>query len=354
MKNKERSESQPNEIPKIYDPHKVEERLYQEWLEKEYFSAEVNSHKTPYVIVIPPPNVTAALHMGHAYNNTIQDIYIRFYRKRGFETLWLPGTDHAGIATQNVVEKELRKEGKSRFDLGREEFVKRVWEWKEQYGNRIIFQLKKMGCSCDWRRERFTMDESLSKAVREVFIRLFKKGWIYRGKYIINWCPRCGTAISDEEVEHAELPGRLWYIKYPAKEGGESLVVATTRPETMLGDTAVAVHPEDERFKKFIGKTVILPLMSREIPIIADRQVDPEFGTGAVKVTPAHDPNDFLIGQRHNLEQINILNDDGTLNKNAGSYSGLDRFEARKKVVADLEKDGLLLKIEEHRHSVGH
>lgn len=348
------NQSNAPEIPKVYDPKIVEDRWYQNWIENGYFNAEVNPDKTPYTIVIPPPNVTAPLHMGHAYNNTIQDIFIRFKRKMGFETLWLPGTDHAGIATQNVVEKELRKKGKTRFDLGREAFVEKVWKWKEQYGNRIIFQLKKMGCSCDWRRERFTMDEGLSRAVREVFIRMYNKGLIYKGKYIINWCPRCGTAISDEEVEYKELTGHLWYIKYPVKNSDGYLVVATTRPETMLGDTAVAVHPDDDRFQHLIGKSVILPLMNREIPVVADRQVDLEFGTGAVKVTPAHDPNDFLIGQRHHLKQINILNNDGTLNEKAGNYAGMDRFAARKKVVADLEELGLLLKIEEHHHSVGH
>ncbi|GAB4368242.1 MAG: valine--tRNA ligase [Calditrichia bacterium] len=342
------------EIPKVYDPRQVEDRWYQYWVEKGYFNAEVRPEKTPYTIVIPPPNVTAPLHMGHAYNNTIQDIFIRFKRKQGFETLWLPGTDHAGIATQNVVEKELRKQNLTRFDLGREAFVQKVWEWKEQYGNRIIFQLKKMGCSCDWRRERFTMDEGLSRAVLEVFIRLYQKGLIYKGKYIINWCPRCGTAISDEEVEYKELKGHLWYIKYPIQNSEDYLVVATTRPETMLGDTAVAVHPEDERYSRLIGKTVMLPLMNREIPVVADRQVSMEFGTGAVKVTPAHDPNDFLIGERHHLKQINILNSDGTLNQEVGPYAGLDRFVARKKVVEDLEKQGLLIKIEDHHHSVGH
>ncbi len=354
MSERKNNPDMTTEIPKVYDPKTVEDRWYQYWVEQGYFNAEVNPERKPYTIVIPPPNVTAALHMGHAYNNTIQDIFIRYKRKQGFEALWLPGTDHAGIATQNVVEKELRKEGKTRFDLGREAFVERVWKWKEQYGNRIIFQLKKMGCSCDWRRERFTMDEGLSRAVREVFIQLYNKGWIYRGKYIINWCPRCGTALSDEEVEYKDLPGRLWYIKYPVKDGGAYLTVATTRPETMLGDTAVAVHPEDERYRDLIGKTVVLPLMEREIPVIADRQVDPEFGTGAVKVTPAHDPNDFQIGLRHELPQVNILNNDGTLNENAKQYVGLDRFEARKKVVADLEAQGLLVKIEEHHHSVGH
>jgi valyl-tRNA synthetase len=348
------TKNEMSEIPKTYNPKDFEDKWYQDWLENGYFHAEVNLNKKPFTIVIPPPNVTAALHMGHAYNNTIQDIYIRYKRKRGFETLWLPGTDHAGIATQNAVEKELRRHKKSRFDLGREAFVERVWQWKEQYGNQIIFQLKKMGCSCDWRRERFTMDEGLSRAVLEVFIRLYNKALIYKGKYIINWCSRCGTAISDEEVEYKELSGRLWYIKYPSKDGKHFLVVATTRPETMLGDTAVAVHPEDDRYKGLIGQPIILPLMQREIPVIADRQVDPQFGTGAVKVTPAHDPNDFEIGKRHNLPEVNILNNDGTLNENMGPYAGMDRFEARKKVVQDLETLGLLLRIEEHHHSVGH
>ena len=342
------------EIPKIYDPREVEDRWYQEWIDQGYFDANVNSDKKPFTIVIPPPNVTAALHMGHAYNNTIQDIYIRLRRKQGYETLWLPGTDHAGIATQNVVERNLHKEKKTRFDLGRDDFVERVWQWREQHGNRIIFQLKKMGCSCDWRRERFTMDEGLSRAVLEVFIQLYNKGLIYKGNRIINWCPRCGTAISDEEVEYKEKTGRLWYIKYPVKESDAHLIVATTRPETMLGDTAVAVHPEDSRYQDLIGKTVNLPLMNRKIPVIADRQVDPEFGTGAVKVTPAHDPNDFEIGRRHKLPSVNILNSNGTLNKDMGPYSQLDRFDARKKVIKDLEDQGLLLKIEEHHHSVGH
>ena len=342
------------EIPKTYDPREVEDRWYQEWIDQGYFDANVNSDKKPFTIVIPPPNVTAALHMGHAYNNTIQDIYIRLRRKQGYETLWLPGTDHAGIATQNVVERNLHKEKKTRFDLGRDDFVERVWQWREQHGNRIIFQLKKMGCSCDWRRERFTMDEGLSRAVLEVFIQLYNKGLIYKGNRIINWCPRCGTAISDEEVEYKEKTGRLWYIKYPVKESDAHLIVATTRPETMLGDTAVAVHPEDSRYQDLIGKTVNLPLMNRKIPVIADRQVDPEFGTGAVKVTPAHDPNDFEIGRRHKLPSVNILNSDGTLNKDMGPYSQLDRFDARKKVIKDLEDQGLLLKIEEHHHSVGH
>jgi len=341
-------------IPKVYDPKKVEDHWYEKWLEKGYFDANVNSEKKPYSIVIPPPNVTAALHMGHALNNTIQDVLIRFRRKQGWEALWLPGTDHAGIATQNVVEKQLRSESLSRYDLGREAFVKRVWEWREKYGNTIILQLKKMGCSCDWRRERFTMEEKYSYAVMEVFIRLYNKGLIYKGKYIINWCPRCSTALSDEEVEHKQVEGNLWYIKYLIKDSNDHLVVATTRPETMLGDTAVAVHPDDKRFKNLIGKTAILPLLNREIPIIGDPQVDPEFGTGAVKVTPAHDPNDFAIGQRHNLAQINIMNEDASLNANAGWFVNLDRFEARKKVIEELKNQNLLLKIEKHTHNVGH
>ncbi|RMI15307.1 MAG: valine--tRNA ligase [Calditrichaeota bacterium] len=342
------------QIPKVYDPTQVETRWYDEWVKRGYFNADVRPDKTPYTIVIPPPNVTSALHIGHAFNNTIQDVFIRYHRKKGYETLWLPGTDHAGIATQNVVEKELRKEGLTRHDLGREAFVKRVWEWKEKNGSTIIRQLKRMGCSCDWRRERFTRDEEYSRAVLEVFIRLYKKGWIYRGNYIINWCPRCSTALSDEEVEHQEHQGHLWYIRYPLKDSDAYVVVATTRPETMLGDTAVMVHPEDERYRQFIGKTAVLPLLNREIPVIADEHVDPEFGTGAVKVTPAHDPNDFEVGNRHHLPQINILNGDGTLNENAGPYAGLDRFEARKRVVEDLKRRGLLEKIEPHVHSVGH
>lgn len=343
-----------NYIPKVYDPKTVEDRWYEVWVEKGYFNADINREKKPYTIVIPPPNVTAALHMGHALNNTIQDVLIRFRRKQGWEALWLPGTDHAGIATQNVVEKQLRKENLSRHDIGREAFVKRVWEWREKYGNTIILQLKKMGCSCDWRRERFTMEKKYSYAVKEVFIRLYNKGLIYKGKYIINWCPRCATALSDEEVEHISIEGNLWYIKYPLKNSNDHLVVATTRPETMLGDTAVAVHPDDDRYKDHIGKTAILPLLNREIPIIGDQQVDPEFGTGAVKVTPAHDPNDFLIGKRHKLEQINIMNEDASLNSNAGPFAGLDRLEGRKKVIEELKKQNLLLKVEKHTHNVGH
>ena len=342
------------EIAKIYEPKTIENRWYEYWLEKKYFKAKVNHNKKPYTIVIPPPNVTAKLHMGHAFNNTIQDILIRFKRKQGYEALWLPGTDHAGIATQNVVERQLAKENKTRHDLGRDAFIKRVWEWKKEYGSTIIHQLKKLGSSCDWDRERFTMDEGLSNAVQEVFIRLYEKGLIYKGKYIINWCPRCSTALSDEEVNHKESHGHLWHIKYPVKGEDKFVIVATTRPETMLGDTAVAVNPNDERYKDLVGKTLILPLMNREIPVIADDFVDMEFGTGCVKVTPAHDPNDFEMGQRHNLEQINILNPDATLNELAGEYAGLDRFTARNKVIQALEKSDLLVKTDKHQHNVGH
>ncbi|MDZ7290880.1 MAG: valine--tRNA ligase [candidate division KSB1 bacterium] len=342
-------------LDKVYNPKEVEDKLYQFWLERNYFHAEVNPEKPPYTIVIPPPNVTAQLHMGHAYDNTLQDILIRFHKMRGYETEWMPGTDHAGIATQNAVEKYLAKtEKKTRHDLGREEFVRRVWEWKEKYGSIIIDQLKKLGCACDWARTRFTMDEGLSRAVAEVFVRLYHKGLIYRGRYIINWCPRCRTALSDEEAEHKETSGKLWYIKYPIYHSKKFITVATTRPETMLGDVAVAVHPEDKRYKKLIGKTVWLPILYRKIPIIADPVVDPKFGTGAVKVTPAHDPNDFLMGERHRLVPVLVMNDDATMNANAGPYEGLDRFEARKRVVEQLEREGLLERIEEHTHAVGH
>src|SRR3972149_10356253 len=297
----------------------------------------MNSEKPPYSIVIPPPNVTGSLHIGHALNNTLQDILARFKRMDGFNVAWIPGTDHAGIATQNVVEKELIKEGIKRDDIGREEFIKRVWRWKEKKGGLIIKQLKKMGCSCDWQRERFTMDKGLSEAVNEVFIRLYEEGLIYRGNYIINWCPRCRTALSDLEVEYAETKGKLYYVRYPVLNEEEKFItVATTRPETMLGDTAVAVNPEDERYRAYIGKKGILPLVGRELPIIADTYVDPEFGTGAVKVTPAHDRNDFEMAQRHNLELVEILNPDATISENGGKFKGLDRFEARKKVVEEL------------------
>ena len=341
-------------IAKTYDPKQVEDRIYNEWMEKGYFRAEVEPEKEPFTIVIPPPNVTGQLHMGHALDETLQDILIRWKRMQGYSTLWLPGTDHAGIATQIKVEEVLRtEEGLTRYDLGREKFLERVWEWKHTYGNRIINQLKKLGSSCDWSRERFTMDEGCSKAVREVFVNLYNKGLIYQGNRIINWCPSCITALSDAEVEYEEKTGHFWYIKYYVKGSEEFITIATTRPETMLGDTAVAVHPEDERYKHLIGKTLILPLVNREIPVIADEYVDKEFGTGAVKITPAHDPNDFEVGLRHNLEQIKVMNDDGTINHFGGKYEGLDRYEARKAIVEDLKSAGFLLKIEDHVHNVG-
>jgi len=342
------------EIGKIYDPKGVEQRRYKQWIDNKFFHADPNSRKTPYTIVIPPPNVTAELHLGHAYNNTLQDILIRYKKMNGFETLWMPGTDHAGIATQNVVEKQLEKEGLDRHKLGREKFIERVWKWKEEKGNRIIQQLQLLGCSCDWDRERFTMDEGLSLAVKEVFVSLYERDLIYRGKYIINWCPRCGTALSDEEAVHKEINGSLWHIKYGVEGSKDFVTVATTRPETMLGDTAVAINPKDERYKDLVGKTVILPLLNRKLRVIEDSFVDPEFGTGVVKVTPAHDPNDFQMGKRHDLDSIQILNEDGTLNKNAGPYAKLDRFKAREVVVAHLKDQDLLVKVEDHPHSVGH
>ena len=343
------------DLPKIYDPKNVEDRLYKFWLEKRYFHAEVNLERKSYTIVIPPPNVTDVLHMGHAYNNTFQDILIRYHRMQDKEALWFPGTDHAGIATQNVVERHLWKNRKiSRHDLGREKFIELVWQWRQERGQRIIEQLKKMGFSCDWQRERFTMDEGLSRAVLEVFIRLYKKGLIYRGKYVINWCPRCQTALSDEEVEYQEHEGNLWYINYPISGSKQHITVATTRPETLLGDVAVAVHPKDKRYKDLIGKVAILPIMSRKLPIIGDEMVDREFGTGAVKVTPAHDPNDYLIGQRHNLVPINVMNENASMNENAGKYSGMDRLKARKHLLQDLKTGGFIEKTEDHNHSIGH
>ena len=341
-------------IAKTYNPAEFEDRLYNEWVEKGYFHAEVNPDKKPYTIVIPPPNVTGQLHMGHALDETLQDILIRYKRMQGYEALWVPGTDHAGIATQIKVEENLRvNEGLTRYDLGREKFLEKVWDWKKQYGDRIITQLKKIGSSCDWDRERFTMDEGCSKAVREVFVNLYEKGLIYQGSRIINWCPHCITALSDAEVEHTEQAGHFWHIKYPVKDSDEFVIIATTRPETMLGDTAVAVNPEDERYKSLIGKTLILPLVGREIPVIADEYVDKEFGTGCVKITPAHDPNDFEVGKRHNLEQIKVMNDDATINEYGGKYEGMDRYEARKAMIADLQELGLLVKIEDHSHNVG-
>ncbi len=343
-----------SELPKTYDPKAVEDKLYSFWNDSGFFHAEVNPKKKPYTIVIPPPNVTGQLHMGHAFDETLQDILIRTKRMQGYEALWMPGTDHAGIATQIKVEENLRKEeGKTRYDLGREEFLKRVWDWKHKFGNRIISQLKKLGSSCDWERERFTMDEGCSKAVREVFVNLYNKGLIYKGHRIINWCPHCATALSDAEVEYETQPGKLWHIRYPLADGSGDLVVATTRPETFMGDTGVAVNPNDERYKHLIGKTCILPIMNREIPIFGDEYVDMEFGTGCVKVTPCHDPNDFEMGQRHNLEQILVFNEDATVNENGGKYEGMDRYECRKAVVKDLEEGGYLVKIEDHEHNVG-
>ncbi len=342
------------QLDKIYNPGEVEDRLYSTWVEKGYFTPEIDPEKEPFTIVIPPPNVTGQLHMGHALDETLQDILIRYKRMAGFATLWVPGTDHAGIATQIKVEEMLRKEeGLTRYDLGREAFTQRVWDWKHQYGTRIINQLKKLGSSCDWTRERFTMDENLSKAVKEVFVTLYEKGLIYQGERIINWCPNCITALSDAEVEYAEHQGAFWHIRYPVKDSDESFVIATTRPETLLGDTAVAVNPEDERYTHLVGKTLILPLVGREIPIIADEYVDKEFGTGAVKITPAHDPNDFEVGARHNLPIIKVLDDSAKVNENGGKYQGMDRYEARRQIIADLEEQGFLVKTEDHVHNVG-
>jgi valyl-tRNA synthetase len=341
-------------LDKTYDPAPIEGKWYSRWEKDGLFDAEVDHSREAFSIVIPPPNVTGSLHIGHAFNHTFQDIVCRYKRMRGFNVLWLPGTDHAGIATQNVVERTLAKDNISRHDLGREEFVNKVWEWKEEYGNRIVEQQKKLGDSCDWRRLRFTMDEGLSKAVRSVFVRLYKKGLIYKGKYIINWCPRCHTALSDIEVEHEELPGHLYYVKYPFVDGNGSITVATTRPETILGDTAIAVHPRSESNKDHIGREVLVPLTDRKIPIIEDIMVDPEFGTGCVKITPAHDPNDFLVGLRHELEQIQVIDENGYMNENAPQYTGLSALDARQKVIEDLEKGGFLSRTEEINHSVGH
>ena len=341
-------------IAKNYNPAEFEDKLYNEWVEKGYFHAEVDKNKKPFTIVIPPPNVTGQLHMGHALDETLQDILIRYKRMQGYSALWVPGTDHAGIATQIKVEAELReKEGLTRYDLGREKFLERVWDWKNQYGSRIINQLKKIGSSCDWDRERFTMDEGCSKAVKEVFVNLYNKGLIYQGSRIINWCPHCITALSDAEVEHAEQAGHFWHIKYPIKDSEDFVIIATTRPETLFGDTAVAVNPEDERYKDLIGKMLVLPLVGREIPVVADEYVDKEFGTGCVKITPAHDPNDFEVGQRHNLAQIKVMNDDATMNSYAGKYEGMDRYECRRAMIKDLEEQGLLVKVEDHSHNVG-
>ena len=342
------------ELPKVYDPRDVESRIYKLWMDGDCFKAEPNPDKKPFSIVMPPPNVTGQLHMGHALDCTLQDILTRFKRMQGYEALWLPGSDHAGIATQIKVEEELRvKEGKTRYDLGREKFLERVWKWKEEYGNRIVQQQKKMGVSCDWSRARFTMDEGCSKAVRETFCELYDKGLIYKGSRIINWCPHCVTALSDAEVEYVDKPGHLWYIRYPLADGSGDIVVATTRPETMMGDTGVAVNPNDEKFKHLIGKKCILPIMNREIPIVGDEYCEIGFGTGAVKMTPAHDPNDFEVGLRHNLEVIRVIADDGHINENGGPYNGMDRYECRKAIVKDLEEQGYLVKVEPYNHNVG-
>ena len=341
------------ELEKNYNPQAIEEPIYRNWVEKKYFHAEVNKDKKPFTIVIPPPNITGKLHMGHAFDETMQDILIRFKRMQGYEALWIPGTDHASISTEVKVTNQLKEEGIDKHELGREGFLKRTWQWREEYGHTIIEQLKKLGSSCDWDRERFTLDEGCSDAVEEVFVRLYKKGLIYQGSRIVNWCPCCKTSISDAEVEHEEQAGHFWHIKYPVKDSDQFVEIATTRPETMLGDTAIAVHPDDERYKDIIGKTVILPLVNKEIPVIADAYVDKDFGTGVVKITPAHDPNDFEVGKRHNLEEINILNDDATINEKGGKYAGLDRYEARKQMVEELDRLGLLVKVEDHTHNVG-
>ena len=342
------------QLEKVYDPKHVESRLYEFWEKSGYFHAEVDPNKPAFSIVMPPPNVTGQLHLGHAFDATLQDILTRTRRMQGYSALWLPGTDHAGIATQIKVEETLRKEeGLTRHDLGREKFLERVWEWKHKFGNRIVEQQKKLGASCDWDRARFTMDDVCARAVREVFVRMYEKGLIYKGSRIINWCPKCTTALSDAEVEYSEKAGHFWHIKYPLKDSDEYLVIATTRPETMLGDTAVAVHPEDERYAHLVGKTLILPLVGREIPIIADEYVDREFGTGCVKITPSHDPNDFEVGKRHHLEEILIMDEHGCINENGGKYQGMERYAARRQIVEDLEQAGLLLEVRDHAHNVG-
>jgi len=341
------------ELEKNYDPKKMEQRLYDEWIQKKYFHAEANPEKEPYTIVIPPPNITGKLHMGHALDNTLQDILIRFKRMQGFEALWQPGTDHAAIATEVKIVEKLAKEGVDKEILGRHKFMEEAWKWKEEYGGTIVDQLKKLGASCDWERERFTLDEGCSDAVLEVFQKYYEKGYIYKGDKLINWCPSCQTTISEAEVEHVEKNGHFYHIEYPVKGEARRLRLATTRPETMLGDTAVAVHPDDERYADLVGKTVILPLVGREIPIIADHYVDREFGTGVVKITPAHDPNDFEVGERHNLEQINMMSDDGTINANGGEYAGMDRYDARKTMVERLKEEGYLVEVEDHVHNVG-
>ncbi len=341
------------ELAKVYDPKDVEDRIYKSWLDGKYFHAKCEEGKDTYTIVIPPPNITGQLHMGHALDNTLQDILIRFKRMQGFDTLWVPGTDHASIATEAKIVEKMKSEGITKEDIGREGFLERAWDWKKQYGGRIIEQLKKLGSSCDWDRERFTLDEGCNKAVKEVFVRLYEKGLIYRGERIINWCPHCKTSISDAEVEYEEQAGHFWHLRYPLADGSGYLELATTRPETLLGDTAVAVNPNDERYKDFVGKTLILPLVHREIPVVADDYVDMEFGTGVVKITPAHDPNDFEVGLRHNLPVINVLTDDAHIVEDYPKYAGMERYEARKAIVADLEAEGALVKVEDHTHNVG-
>ena len=339
-------------MDKTYSPD-IEDRLYKKWLDNKYFHAQVNKDKKPFTIVMPPPNITGRLHMGHALDNTMQDILIRFKRMQGFEALWVPGTDHASISTEVKVTDALRAEGIDKKEIGREAFLKRTWEWKEEFGGTITHQLKELGISCDWDRERFTLDEGCSNAVRKAFVNMYNKEIIYRGAKIINWCPVCKTSISDAEVEHVDRDGKFYHINYPI-DGTDRLVeIATTRPETMLGDTAIAVNPEDDRYKDLVGRFVKLPLTDRLIPIIADEYVDMEFGTGVVKITPAHDPNDFAVGERHNLPQINIMNDDATMNDQCGKYAGMDRYEARKEIISDLDALGLMVKIETHNHSVG-
>ena len=340
-------------LEKTYNPKEIEPKLYEKWCENKYFHAEVDRSKKPFTTVMPPPNITGKLHMGHAFDNTLQDILIRYKRMQGYNALWIPGTDHAAIATEVKVTEQLKAEGIDKKELGREKFLERTWQWKDEYAGTIEGQLKKLGVSCDWDRERFTMDEGCSKAVEEVFIKLYEEGYIYKGSRIVNWCPVCKTALSDAEVDHEEQAGHFWHIKYPIVGTDCFLEIATTRPETMLGDTAIAVHPDDERYKDIVGKNVLLPLVNREIPIVADYYVDKEFGTGAVKITPAHDPNDFEVGKRHNLPEINIMNDDATINELGGKYAGMERYEARKAIVSDLEEQGFLVKVEDHSHNVG-
>ena len=340
-------------LEKTYNPKEIEPKLYEKWCENKYFHAEVDRSKKPFTTVMPPPNITGKLHMGHAFDNTLQDILIRYKRMQGYNALWIPGTDHAAIATEVKVTEQLKAEGIDKKELGREKFLERTWQWKDEYAGTIEGQLKKLGVSCDWDRERFTMDEGCSKAVEEVFIKLYEEGYIYKGSRIVNWCPVCKTALSDAEVDHEEQAGHFWHIKYPIVGTDRFLEIATTRPETMLGDTAIAVHPDDKRYKDIVGKNVLLPLVNREIPIVADYYVDKEFGTGAVKITPAHDPNDFEVGKRHNLPEINIMNDDATINELGGKYAGMERYEARKAIVSDLEEQGFLVKVEDHSHNVG-